>query len=56
MSIKQEIISDSASKARPFSSDFNVAFKNIQVTAATCKYYYPLVVNLTITKLQRAPS
>ena len=56
MSIKQEIVSDSACKAWPFSSDFNFAFKNSQVTAATCKYYYPLVVNLTNTKLQRAPS
>ena len=38
-----------------FSSDFNFSCKNSQVTTATCKYYCPLVVNLTITKLQRAP-
>ena len=56
MSTKQEIVSDAAFKAWPFSSDFNFACKNSQVTAATCKYYCPLVVNLTITKLQRAPS
>ena len=56
MSKKQEIISDAAFKAWPFSFDFNFACKNSQVTAATCKYYCPLVVNLTITKLQRAPS
>ena len=56
MSTKQEIVSDTAFKAWPFSSDFNFACKNSQVTTATCKYYCPLVVNLTITKLQRAPS
>ena len=56
MSTKQEIVSDAAFKAWPFSSDFNFACKNSQVTAATYKYYCPLVVNLTITKLQRAPS
>ena len=55
MSTKQEIVSDAAFKAWPFSSDFNFACNNSQVTAATCKYYCPLVVNLTITKLQRAP-
>ena len=56
MSTKPEIVSDAAFKAWPFSSDFNFACKNNQVTAATCKYYCPWVVNLIITKLQRAPS
>ena len=56
MSTEQEIVSDAALKAWPFSSDFNFACKNSQVTAATCKYYCALVVNLTITKLQIAPS
>ena len=46
MSTKQEIVSDAAFKSLPFSSDFNFACKNSQVTAATCKYYCPLVVNL----------
>ena len=36
-------------KAGSFSFDFNFACKDSQVTAATCKYYCPLVVNLTIT-------
>ena len=48
MSIKQEIESDAAFKALPFSSDFNFARKNSQFTAAACKYYCPLVVNLTL--------
>ena len=56
MSTKQEIVSDATFKAWPFSSDFNFACQNSQVTAATCKYYCPFVVNLTIAKLQRAPS
>ena len=43
MLAKQEIVSDAAFNACPFSSDFN------QVTAVTCKYYCPLVVNPTIT-------
>ena len=54
-STKQEIVSDAAFKAWPFSSNFNFACKNSQVTAPTCNYYCPLVVNLTIAKLQRAP-
>ena len=53
---KQEIVSDATFKAWPFSSNFHFVCKNSQVTAATCKYYCPLVVNLIITKLQRAPS
>ena len=48
MSTKQEIISDAIFKAWPFSSDFNFACKQNQVIATTCKYYCPLVVNLTI--------
>ena len=37
-------------KTWPFStSDFNFAWKDSRVTAATCKYYCPLVVNPTIT-------
>ena len=51
MSKKQEIISDAAFKAWPFSFDFNFACKNSQVTAATCKYYCPIffsVVCLTL--------
>ena len=55
MSTKQEIVSDATFWARPFSPNFNFACKNSQVTTAACKYYSPLVVNLTITKLQRAP-
>ena len=34
----QKIVSDAACKAWPFSSDFNLACKDGQVTAATCKY------------------
>ena len=49
MSTNQEIISDAAFKAWPFSSDFDFACKDSRVTAATCKYYCPLVVNPTIT-------
>ena len=48
MSVKQEIESDAAFKAWPFSSDFNFACKNSQFTAAACKCYCPLVVNLTL--------
>ena len=49
MSLKQEIVSDAAFKAWPISSDFNFLCKDSLVTAATCKYYCPLVVNPTIT-------
>ena len=56
MSTKQEIASDATFKAWPFSSNFNFACKNSEITTATCKYYCLLVVNLTITKLQGAPS
>ena len=56
MSTKQVIVSNAAFKACSCSSDFNFACKNSEVTAPTCKYYCPLVVNLTITKLQRALS
>ena len=49
MSTKQEIVSDAAFKAWPFSSDFNFACKDGRVTTATCKYYCPLVVSPTIT-------
>ena len=49
MSTKQEIVSDAAFKASPFSSNFNFACKDSRVTAATCRYYCPLVVNPTIT-------
>ena len=49
MSTKQEIISDAAFKAWPFSFDFNFACKDGSITAATCKYYCPLAVNPTIT-------
>ena len=49
MSTKQEIVSDAAFKAWPFSYDFNFACKDGRVTAATCKYYCPLVVNPIIT-------
>ena len=57
---KQEIASDAVFKAWPFSSTFNFARKNSQVNSATCKYYCLFfcgsLFNLTITKLQRAPS
>ena len=49
MSAKQEIASDAAFKAWPFSSDFNFACKDGWVTAATCKSCCSLVVNPTIT-------
>ena len=49
MSPKQEIVSDAAFKAWPFSSDFSFACKDCRVTAAACKYYYPLVISPTIT-------
>ena len=49
MSTKQEILSDAAFKAWPFSSDFNFARKDGRVTTVTSKYYCPLVVNPTIT-------
>ena len=40
---------DAAFKARLFSSDFSLACKDGRATAATCKYYCPLVVNPTFT-------
>ena len=49
MSIKQEIVPDATFKAWPFSSDFSFVYKDGWVSAATCKYYCPLVVNRTIT-------
>ena len=49
MSTKQGIVSDAVFKAWPFSSDFNFACKDGQVTTATCKYYCPLVISPTIT-------
>ena len=49
MSTKQEIVTDAAFKAWPFSSDFNSICKDGRVTAATCKHYCPLVVNPTFT-------
>ena len=49
ISTKQEIVSDAAFKTWPFSSDFNFACKDGRVTAATCNYYCPLVVNPIIT-------
>ena len=49
MSTKQESESDVAFKTWPFSSDINFASKSCQVTAATCKYYWPLIVSPTIT-------
>ena len=49
MSTKPEIVSDAPFKAWPFSSDFHFACKDGRVTAATCKYYYPMVVKPTIT-------
>ena len=48
MSTKQEIVSDTAFKARPFSSDFNFPCKDGRVTAATCEYDCPLTVNPTL--------
>ena len=49
MSTKQEILCDAAFKAWLFSSDFDFSCKDGRVTAATWKYYCPLVVNPTIT-------
>ena len=48
-STKQEIVSDAAFKASPFSPNFNFACKGGRATALTCKNYCPLVVNPTIT-------
>ena len=56
MSTKQEIVFDATFKAWLFHPYFNFACKNCQVTAVTCKYHCPLVLNLTITKLQGALS
>ena len=49
MSTKQEILSDATFKAWLFSSDFDFSCKDGQGTAATWKYYSPLVANPTIT-------
>ena len=49
MSIKQEIVSDTAFKAWPFSYDFNFACNSGRVTTATHICYCPLVVNPTVT-------
>ena len=49
MSTKQEIVSDAAFKAWPFSSDFNFACKDGRVITATHIYYCPLVISPTIT-------
>ena len=48
MSAKEEMLSDAAFKAWPFSFDFNFACKDGRVTAVTCKYC-PLVVNPIVT-------
>ena len=56
MSTKEKIVSHATFKAWPFPPDFNFACKKSQVTIATCKCYCPLVVNHTITKLQKALS
>ena len=48
MSTKKESVSDAAFKAWPFLSNFNFAFKDGRVTAATCNYYCSLVVSPTI--------
>ena len=48
MATKQKSVSDAVFKAWPFSSDNNIAIKDGQVTAATCKYC-PLVVSPTVT-------
>ena len=55
MSTNQEIITGAVFKAWPFSSDFNFAYKDGRVTTATCKYYFPLVVNTTITNCCKEP-
>ena len=49
MPTKQEMISDLAFKAWPFSYDFNFACKDGWVNTTTCKYYFPFVANSTIT-------
>ena len=46
MSTEQEMVSNAAFKAWPYSSDFNFVCKDGPVTVARCKYYCPLVVNL----------
>ena len=45
----KRVLSDAAFKAWPFLSDFDFACKDDQVTAATYKYYCPLVVNPIMT-------
>ena len=47
--MQERVLSDAAFKAWPFLSGFNFACKNDRVTAATYKYYRPLVVNPIIT-------
>ena len=49
MSTTQEMVFDAAFKAWPSSSGFNFACKDGRVTAATCKYHCPLIVNPIIT-------
>ena len=49
MPTQQEIVSDANMKAQTFSSNFNFTCKDGRVTAATCKYYGPLVISPTIT-------
>ena len=55
MSTKQEIVSDATFKTWPFSSNFTFTCKDGRVTAATCKYYCLLVVNLAITNCCKEP-
>ena len=52
MPAKHKIISDATFKAWTFSSDFNFACEDGQVTAATCKDYCPFYYQL----LKRASS
>ena len=49
MFAKQKNEFDTAFKALPFSFDFSCAYKDGQVTAATCKYYCQLFVSPIIT-------
>ena len=53
---KQKNEFDTAFKALPFSFDFSCAYKDGQVTAATCKYYCQLFVSPIKTYIFRAPS
>ena len=60
MSMKQEIVSDTAFKTWTFSFDFNFACKIVKLpqqhASTTIHFFFGSLFNLIITKLQRTPS